>query len=295
MKRISQAIKEKGVLVSDGAWGTFLYEKGLKVGECPELWSVERFDDVVDIAKSYIDAGADMVETNSFGANEFKLEHFGLQDRVEEINKAAVLASAKAAGDKIVLGSVGSTGKMLLMGDVTKDEMKSAYKRQIQALLDGGADAIVVETMTDIEEAEIAVAVARELTDADIVATFTFDKTKQGEFRTMMGITPTQAAQAMIAAGADVVGANCGSGMEQMAEVVKEIREACPDAYILIHANAGLPQNIDGKDVYLESPEQMAEFTKKAILAGANIVGGCCGTTPKHICAIRKVADDINR
>lgn len=294
-RRISDAVKSGKYLVSDGAWGTFLQKKGLMPGECPELWCVERPEDVTAIAKSYIDAGADMVETNSFGGTCFKFEHYGLQDRVGEINQAAAKCSKIAAGaDKWVLGSIGSTGKMLIIEEVSEQQMYDAFKEQAIALEKGGADAICIETMSDIDEAVLAIKAAKENTKCEIICTFTFERTVKGDYRSMMGVSPTSAALAAIEAGADIIGTNCGNGMERMLDIVKEIRKAAPDMPILLHANAGLPEHIDGADVFPETPEMMASLVDDMIKAGANIIGGCCGTTPEHIVAIKKAVEKHN-
>ncbi len=292
---IVEAIKSGRVLISDGAWGTFLQNKGLVAGECPELWAVERPADVKEIAESYFAAGADMVESDTFGGTSFKLEHFGLTERVGEINEAAARLSAEAAaaagGDKWVIASVGPTGKMLVMGDVTAEELSASFTEQVVALAAGGADAVCIETMSDIEEAALAVKAAKQNTNCEVIATFTFEQTVNGDYRTMMGVSPEQAAEAMIAAGADVIGTNCGNGIERMIEIVKSMRSVAPDTPILVHANAGLPVNVDGVDTFPESPEDMANQVTGLVAAGANIIGGCCGTTPAHIQAMKQAVN----
>ena len=289
---IMEALKERKVLVSDGAWGTFLQRSGLKPGECPEEWCLSRPDVVKGIAQSYVNAGSDMIETNSFGANSFKLAFYGLGDKVSEINEAAAQLSREIAGDdRWVIASVGPTGKMLIMGDVTEDELYDAFKEQVIALERGGADAVCIETMTDADEASMAIRAARENTSMEIIATFTFDDIGEGVYRTMMGISPTESVAAAIAAGADIVGANCGNGLGGMVGIVAEIRDAYPDIPILIHANAGLPRYENGVDIFPETPEQMATLVPPVLQAGANIIGGCCGTTPQHIVAIKREVD----
>ena len=294
MGKLIQEIAKGKVLVSDGAWGTFLQKKGLTPGECPEVWNITRPDDVLDIAQSYIDAGADMIETNSFGGNLYKLKNYGLEHRVFELNKAAAEISRKAAGtDHLVLGSVGPTGKLLLMEEVTEDELYNAFKEQSEALEAGGADAIVIETMTDLEEARIAVKAAKENTACEVICTMTFDKILSGEFRTMMGISPTEMTEVLVEAGASVIGANCGNGIADMIGIVKEIRQVNSSISILIHANAGLPHYCDGETTFPESPTDMASRVKEIIAAGATIIGGCCGTTPDHIFEVRQVVRSL--
>lgn len=291
MKKILAELNKGRILVSDGAWGTFLQQKGLKPGECPEQWNVTRADDVFDIAKSYLEAGADMVETNSFGGSRFKLAKYGFEDKVYEFNKAAAEISRRAAGpDRFVLGSVGPTGKLLMMEEVTEDELYEAFKEQSMALEAGGVNAIMIETMTDLDEARIAVKAAKENTSCEVFCTMTFEKIIGGEYRTMMGISPSEMTETLVDAGADLIGTNCGNGMEDMIGMVKEIRMLNPSIPVLVHANAGMPRYLDGVTTFPESPEDMASRVKAIIEAGANIVGGCCGTTPEHI---RKVMEAV--
>jgi len=291
---IVATVKRGTILVSDGAWGTFLQKKGLKPGDCPELWCVDHPNEVLDIARSYIDAGADMIETNSFGGSRFKLEHYGLADRAAELNEAAAAISRQAAGeDKWVIASIGPTGKMLIMEDITEEELYDGFKEQATALAKGGADAICIETMTALDEASLAVRAARENTVCEVICTFTFERTVKGEYRTMMGVSPIEAVKTALDAGAHIIGTNCGNGFERMIDIVKEMREFEPDKPILVHANAGLPKNVNGVDIFPETPAQMTALVPDLINAGANIIGGCCGTTPTHISAIRKAVDKV--
>lgn len=291
MGKIIDQIKQGKTLVSDGAWGTLLHGKGMQPSECPEEWNLSHKSDVYDIAKSYIDAGADMIETNSFGGTIFKVEKYGLGDQVFELNKAAAEISRKAAGDKYVLGSVGPTGKILMMGDVTEEELYEAFKVQAQGLEAGGVDAIMIETMTDLDEARQAIKAAKENTKCEVFCTMTFEKTIDGEFRSMMGIGPTDMVNTLIDAGAELIGANCGNGIADMIGIVEEIRKANSQIPVLVHANAGMPIYDEGKTVFPETPDEMAALVPRIIAAGANIIGGCCGTTPGHISRVREMVD----
>ncbi len=289
MTSLLNALKSGRILVSDGAWGTMLQERGLQAGECPELWNITRRDDVLAVARSYVQAGADMILTNSFGGSPIKLAHYGLQDRVVELNEAAAAISREAAGsDRFVLGSVGPTGEMLMMGQVTEESVYDGFRVQAEALKKGGVDAILVETMSAIDEATIAIRAAKEATGLEIICTFTFDKTPKGGYRTMMGVSPADMVKAVKEAGASIIGANCGNGFDQMVEVVREIRKADPSTPVLVHATAGLPVLEDGKVVYTETPAAVAVMARELAKCGANIIGGCCGTTPDHIRALVK-------
>ncbi len=284
MSSLLTALKNKNILISDGAWGTFLHIRGLQPGECPELWNSTHRDDVFAIAKSYIDAGADIILTNSFGGSSSKLEHYGLQDRCAELNEAAAVISRTAAGiDHLVLGSIGPTGVMLMMGEVSEETLYDGFCVQAKALQRGGVDAICIETMSALDEACLAIQAARKSTGLEVVCTFTFEKTVAGEFRTMMGVSPAEMVHAVKEAGASVIGSNCGNGFDQMIDIVREIRSIDTLTPILVHANAGKPKFQDGKTIFPETPEMMAAKVRDMIQSGANIIGGCCGTTPTHI------------
>jgi len=287
MKSLLEKLKNGRVLVSDGAWGTLLIEKGLQPGVCPELWNITNRTDVFAIAKSYIDAGADMILTNSFGGSPVKLSHYGLEYRAEELNQAAAAISREAAGDDhFVLGSIGPTGVILMMEEVPEQKLFEGFCIQAEALSKGGADAICIETMSALDEACLAVRAAKTVTDLEIVCTFTFEKTMNGTFRTMMGVSPGDMVNAVKNAGASIIGANCGNGFDQMIEIVKEIRNVDSSIPVLVHANAGKPIVLNGKIVFPETPEIMADKARELVNCGANIIGGCCGTTPAHILAL---------
>ena len=243
MKSLLERIAEGDILVSDGAMGTFLHAKGLTAGECPESWCVSHPDVVREIAAAYIAAGSNIVETNSFGGSSFKLKAYGLADKVGEFNRAAAKLAKQAMGaNGYVAASVGPTGHIVDEegGDVTSAQLYEAFKEQVMALAEGGADAICIETMSSVIEAEQAVKATAENTTLPVICTFTFEPGRKG-FRTMMGVSPDRAAKAAAEAGANIVGANCGKGIANMIEITRQMRAAVPGVPILIHANAGPP------------------------------------------------------
>lgn len=287
MKKITEKVKNGETLISDGAWGTFLQKKGLASGACPEVWNADRREDVLDVAKSYVEAGSDIIETNSFGGSRIKLAQYGLEERTYELNRKAAEISREAAGEGIVIGSIGPTGKFIMMGDVTEEELYNVFREQTMALAEGGADAICIETFYALDEAACAVKAAKENTECEVICTFTFEKSPEGDFKTMMGVSPEQFAETITQAGADIIGTNCGNGFEAMVDIVKAIRAVDKETPILVHANAGMPQIVDATIIYPETPEFVANVVPSLLDAGVNIIGGCCGTTPEHITAIK--------
>jgi 5-methyltetrahydrofolate--homocysteine methyltransferase len=292
MKAFKERVARGDILISDGAMGTYLQAKGLKPGECPEWWCISHPDVVRGIHEAYIAAGADIIETNSFGGTWYKLKAYGLADKVRELSLAAVaLAKQASAGKGYVAASVGPTGRIVEDegGDASPQDLYKAFQEQVVALAEGGADALCIETMVSLSEALQAIKAAKENTKLPVVCTFTFEPGLRG-FRTMMGVTVERAARETVAAGADIVGANCGNGIVNMIEVTRQIHAVQPNTPILIQANAGTPVLEGENTVFRETPEFMASKVPDLIKAGAQIIGGCCGTTPDHIAAMARAA-----
>ena len=282
-------IESGETLISDGATGTYLQSNGLEPGGCPEHLNLTNPELIVKMANDYFNSGADLVITNSFGGNPFMLDKYGLRKELDVINKkAAQHAKSVCPAGKFVVGCVGPTGEFLQpLGPVSEKEMFAGFTEQIQALDEGGADAIIIETMTSLEEILLAVESAKLNTNLVVMATMTFDLGPRGFF-TMMGVTPEEAVKEIRKKGADVVGANCGNGIENMVKIAKIMRNV-DDGPLVIHSNAGFPKIINGRIVYPETPKYMSEKFKELIEAKINIMGGCCGTTPSHISAIHSV------
>ncbi len=272
--------------MTDGAWGTQLQARGLAVGEFPDAWNLTHSAQVEEVGRAYVEAGSQLILTNTFGANRVRLGEVGLASQVEAINRSGVEISRRAAGGRArVFASMGPTGRMLMTGDVTPDELRAVFSEQAQALAAAGADAIVVETMSDLEEAAMAVAAAR-ATGLPVVASMVFDSGRDRD-RTMMGLTPEQAAAGLTAAGADVVGANCGQGIAGFVALCRRLRSGT-DRPVWIKANAGLPEMVDGRAVYRIKPEEFARHVPALREAGASFIGGCCGTSPEFIQAVQR-------
>jgi 5-methyltetrahydrofolate--homocysteine methyltransferase len=277
-----QKLVATGPVLTDGAWGTQLQARGLAVGESPDLWNLTHPDKVAAVARAYVDAGSQVILTNTFGANRVRLADSGCAERAKEINEAgARLSRQAAAGHALVFASIGPSGKVLMNGDVTEDELRGAFTEQAVALATGGADGLVVETMADMDEARIAIAAAKS-TGLPVVASMVFDSGKDKD-RTMMGTTPEQAAAGLIAAGADVIGANCGQGIAGFVKICERLKAAASAHPVWIKANAGLPEMREGKAVYATTAEQFASYIPTLINAGASFIGGCCGTSPEFI------------
>ena len=292
MKTLLERIGSGDVLVADGAMGTLLFERGLEAGACPESLNLEKPELLEEIAGLYLEAGADIVHTNTFGGSPLKLALYNLEDRTEEINFGGVKAAIGAVGDRAcVSASVGPSGKLLKpFGDTEPEELFECFLEQIKALICAGADMITVETMADLTEATAAVYAAKSIMPSiPVAATMTFDPTPKG-FRTVMGVGVEEACKGLEKAGADIVGSNCGNGIVKMVEIAREFA-AHSSLPLAIQSNAGLPIVRDGRTEYPETPEFMAERIAELVEAGVSIIGGCCGTTPKHISAFRKAVD----
>ena len=276
----------RGPVLTDGAWGTELQARGLVSGELPDFWNLSHPDRVEAVARAYVDAGSQIVLTNTFQANRIAAGSHPEHEQLAEVNRAGVEISRRAAdGRARVFASMGPSGKLLLPGQGDDFGMEEAFREQAEALAAGRPDAIVVETMSDLTEAGLAVAAAK-ATGLPVVACMVFDSGKKKD-RTMTGVTPTQAAEAMTAAGADVVGANCGLGVEGYIPICATLAAATP-LPIWIKANAGLPVLEGGEIVYKTTPEEFAGHVDALREAGARFIGGCCGTNPKFIEALAR-------
>ncbi len=295
MKSLLERTAGGEILISDGAMGTFLQARGLGAGECPESWCLSHAGVVKAIAEAYVAAGSEVVGTNSFGGSCFKLKPYGLAGQVREINTAAARLAKEAMGDRgFVAASIGPTGHIVEEegGDVTSACLYEAFREQAVALAEGGADAFCIETMSSLAEAIQAIRAVKENTRLPVICTFTFESGVKG-FRTMMGVKPDRAAREAVTAGADIVGANCGNGIDKMIEIARQMGAAALGVPILIQSNAGVPVVEGGITVFRETPEHMASRIKDLVEAGAQIIGGCCGTTPNHIGAMVKAARSL--
>jgi 5-methyltetrahydrofolate--homocysteine methyltransferase len=273
-----------GVVVADGATGSMMMAAGLPVGIPPEQWNLDAPDKVVALHRAYLEAGSELILTNTFGGSPIKLGMFGLADRTKEISrKAAELARQAAGKARYVAGDIGPTGQLMApFGPLTAELATEAFARQAVALAQGGADLIWIETMSDLDEARAAVKGAMQSTDLPVVISMSFDHHR----RTQMGVSPAQAAHTFWDMGVAAVGGNCGKTLADMAAVVGEMRQAVPEAVLVAKPNAGLPRLVGMETVYDTTPAEMADFARRYAEMGVKVVGGCCGSTPAHVAAI---------
>jgi methionine synthase I (cobalamin-dependent) len=280
-------LRNGSVLLGDGATGTMLQDNGLETGRIPEVWLFERPDQIRALHRAYVEAGSDLILTCSFGGTRFRLEGDGLADRVVEVNRRAAELAREVAGDGVfVAGDMGPTGQLLApLGTVTAREVADAYAQQASGLVEGGVDFLLLETMSDLGEAKAAIEGARRVTDLPIFCTFSFDT----HGRTMMGTQPAQVARE-IGPLVEGVGANCGRDPSEYAGFLRAMRrvmpEAAPDTILWAKPNAGLPRVEEDQVVYDATPEYMGQIALQLREAGAQIIGGCCGTTPQHVAAM---------
>lgn len=286
----------KQTLLFDGAMGSVLIEKGLKSGECPEEWNLKRPEVIQGIHRDYFKAGANIILTNTFGANRIKLKSYGLAEKVEEINRRGVevaLAArpSQSGGLFFVAGDIGPTGQFLQpLGDYTYGEFREVFAQQAMALAAGGADVICIETMYDKEEVRAALEGAREAGGLPVFATMTFQRSRRGFF-TMMGLEAIEAMRLLESGGACAIGANCSTGAEDMLELVRILRGAT-ELPLIAQPNAGSPVIEEGVARYLQSPEEFSRAAFALVEAGAGLIGGCCGTNPAFI---QSLADRIRQ
>lgn len=287
-------VLEKSALTSDGAMGTMLQERGLTDGGSPELWNVERPEVIEAVLEDYANAGARLLTTNTFGGTRGRLAMHGLENRVHELNKAGAAIAKRVATrhpGTFVMGDIGPTGELMEpMGTLTSEDAKAIFSEQIRGLVDGGVDAILIETMSDLSEVEAAVNASREIAPhLPVIATMSFDT----NLRTMMGVKPAQAVQSLSSLGVRIIGANCGRGMDEMRLIVRQMVDARPDGvFIIAQSNAGLPVLVGDTFEYQGTPAEMAKFADEMQKLGVNIIGSCCGSTPAHTAAISKAIED---
>ncbi len=286
MNPLIRQLTEKGPVLTDGAWGTEFQKLDIPSGEIADLWNLTHPDKVARVARSYVDAGCRIILTNTFRANRVALAGHGCAEKVTELNRAGAAISKRAAGDHAsVFASIGPSGKLLIAGEVSAEDLQAAFTEQARALAEGGADALLIETMSDLDEAILALEAARE-TRLPVVVSMVFDSGKNRD-RTLTGVTPEQAAEKLAAHGADVIGANCGQGIEQFVEICRRFHAATTQP-IWIKPNAGLPQLAGDRVVYNTTPASFASHIPALLEAGADFVGGCCGTDPQFVRALSR-------
>lgn len=286
MHTLLRQLVAEAPVITDGAWGTQLQARGLPTGDCPDQWNLSHPERVEEVPRAYVEAGSRIVLTNTFRANRLALARYGLADKAEAINRAGAEISLRAAGRRAcVFASIGPSGKMLCAGEVRQDQLQQTFAEQAEVLADAGVHGLVIETMSDPAEAKLALAAAKR-TGLPVVVCMVFDSGARKD-RTMMGTAAPQVAQQLTAAGADAIGANCGQGVASYVEICRQLA-AATDRPIWIKANAGIPEVEGERVVYRTSAEEFAEYGPRLVEAGARFVGGCCGTGPEFIRALRK-------
>ena len=285
-KPILERLASGEVLIADGATGTMLQAAGLPAGMPGEAWVLEQPEVIMKLHRAYVEAGSQLILTTTFGGTGARLKTAGLEVQVAEINRRAAELARQVAGDEFyVAGDIGPTGEMMVpLGPLTYEAAVEMFAEQAQALAAGGVDVIYIETMSDLNEAKAAVEGARQGCDLPVFCTFSFDT----HGRTSMGLSPTQAAQAMAALEVPATGANCGHAPEEVLDILPQMRQAAPDAYLIAKPNAGIPHMVKRQVVYDATPQRMAELALRYVELGARIVGTCCGSSPAHIAAIRE-------
>jgi 5-methyltetrahydrofolate--homocysteine methyltransferase len=294
MNKLHTLLSDYPVILADGAMGTMLFEAGLEFGDAPEMWNVLQPERVRAVHRQHLEAGSQLLLTNTFGGNRFRLKLHNLQERVEELNLAAAAnlrAEIDAAGlTAVAAGDIGPSGEILApLGEMAYEEAVAGFAEQAAALLSGGVDAIWIETMSALEEVEAAVAGVRQVSaEVPIITTMTFDT----HGRTMMGVKPEQAVQTLHGYGAVAIGGNCGNGPEEILDVIAKMHATMPGATLVAKANAGIPTLVAGKAVYGATPQAMAHYATAVAAAGARIIGGCCGNSPAHVRAMAAALQD---
>jgi 5-methyltetrahydrofolate--homocysteine methyltransferase len=288
MNRLQALIGDSSPVLMDGGMGTLLQDSGLEGGVAGELWNVERPDVIRACHEAYAAAGARLLTTNTFGGSRPRLQMHGLEDRVHELNRAAAAIAREVADAHgiLVAGDLGPTGELLEpLGTMSAQEAQALFGEQLLGLRDGGIDVVLIETMSDLGEVLAAVAAARSVVpDLPVIATLSFDT----NLRTMMGVRPADAVTRLATAGVDAVGANCGRGPEEMAAIAAQMAEARPEGLLLVaQSNAGLPQVVGDHFEYDATPTDLAEHARDLHKLGIDLVGGCCGSTPAHLAAMR--------
>ena len=272
------------VLIADGATGTMLLEAGLPAGMPGEAWVLEQPEVIMKLHRAYVEAGSQIILTTTFGGTRARLKAAGLEIQAAEINRRAAELARQVVGDDLYVGGdIGPTGELMVpLGSLTYEAAVEIFAEQAQALAAGGADCIYIETMSDLNEAKAAVEGARQGCDLPVFCTFSFDT----HGHTSMGVSPTQAAQAMAALDVPAIGANCGHAPEEVLDILPQMHQAAPDAYLIAKPNAGVPRMVKRQVVYDANPERMADLARRYVELGARIVGACCGSSPAHIAAI---------